>query len=311
MSFISKLQTGVYQITGKLYANWTPQDPLSLGDIGQISGSRFIKDFNIKDRGFNYVEKLDRQVGSSEFKNEVIIDVDSSIAATSQGAGLGKGNAQVRMKFGCEGAFVYHLADLTYSRFTDRQRLIGDLGKAILSNQLRWLETYVLIDEIRKAERASVIVSDSANADLTFDCTVDTKEEGFLAKVGADFGANIKSTQVIYFLGLKDHALFYHPVQLQFDDGGGPGPVTAALAKVRELFMGKPIAPESIKMVEYLDESNRWLANYSINDAGNITMIGLWVELDDFISRELEASEEGSLEEIETVKIEKKRQAVA
>lgn len=288
MSFISKLQKGVYDVTGKVFANWTPQDPIDLGDIGRLSGSRFQKDTTLQSRGYQFQRTSDRLEGSLEYKRSVVIESKISAKASADDTeGL---RTEVDMKFGSEGSFVYHLSNLTYDRFEDRRNVFEWLGINILDGSVKWLDDYVLIDEIRRADQASVIVSDSADASLNFDCVVDADDTGFLAKLGAEAGASIKSAQIMHFVGLKEPALFYHPIELEFDPGPGPGPISTALGAVKELFLGEPVSPGKINMTEYVEnEEDRSIeATFSVNGNGEIKLASKALSVEAFISREQE-----------------------
>ena len=133
MSFIKNLQKNVSKASEGYFANWTPDMPISVGDYGNIIGYRFTRDGNVS-RYMDSVEIEKKRLKTATLEKKDGLTIETK-ASTSADVIVSK--AHLKLKFGSEGSFLYHLKDLTNYQYKERREAFEKLGKMILSGKIK------------------------------------------------------------------------------------------------------------------------------------------------------------------------------
>ena len=145
MKFIRKLQKNISAVTNGYFANWTPDNPVAVGDYGAIKDFIFIRDGNIKSRiGSLSIESERKDTAVFERKYGV-----SFYGGVKGRGGLPEGNASLKINFKYKGSFLYHLKAITNNQFKERRVAFEKICTMILSQNIIWLDDYVLITEVK------------------------------------------------------------------------------------------------------------------------------------------------------------------
>lgn len=300
MSFIKSLQKNINKVTEGYFANWTPDMPISVGDYGDIHGYRLTRDGNIS----RYVkdveiEKVRLETASFEKKDGLIVTTQGSAEGD---ASLAK--AKMDLKFGSEGAFLYHLKDLTNIQFKERREAFEKLGTLIISERLKWKDDYVLVTEVKQAGKALVLVADSANAEMEIEC--DSKEASSinLASAVGNINYSRDSDRVVRYEIDQNTSLLYRVIGFtEVPPGGGPnGPFSLMMAKVKAWFGEELPEPESIYLRDYVESESTTEGTFSLPNGESVRLCQEREDIDSFIEkseRENTLDEEVTIEEIQ------------
>jgi hypothetical protein len=142
------------------FATWLPGDPIAVGDIGRFVGGRFRRESSLAELGIAFASSQqsggqDVQYTSSEGTK---VSADAGMAI----AGLTK--TEMSIEFSQEGAFVFHATDLRTKQIGDRSEVTRGLLAALQAE--RWSKDWLLVDSVRTAERATIIVAEDKSAEL-------------------------------------------------------------------------------------------------------------------------------------------------
>jgi hypothetical protein len=152
-------------------ATWVPQTRIALGDVGILNGKTFVGWSSLRAMGYPpsqfgaspwgvpapmvFQSQDTTQIG---FKTKAEL---AKIPGVPQIADLSFG---AEIKFGKQGAVVFSAKDARVQRIDN----VIALGKTILDLFYRglWEEKWILVTEVVKAARATILISDSSNSSL-------------------------------------------------------------------------------------------------------------------------------------------------
>lgn len=285
MSFIKKLQKNINKVTEGYFANWTPDMPISVGDYGDIHGYRLTRDGNIS----RYVkdveiEKVRSETATFEKKDGLVVTASTG-AGANNGAGIGR--ARMDLKFGSEGAFLYHLKDLTNIQFRERREAFEKLGVLILSQKIKWKDDYVLVTEVKQAGKALVLVADSANAEMEIECDSKEASPKNLASAVGNINYSRDSDRIVRYEIDQNTSLLYRVVGFtEVPPGGGPNtPLSQMMAKVRQWFGEELPKAESIYLRDYVESENITEGTFLLPNSKSIRLCQAIETIDSFIEK--------------------------
>lgn len=300
MSFIKSLQKNINKVTEGYFANWTPDMPISVGDYGDIHGYRLTRDGNIS----RYIkdveiEKIRLETAEFEKKDGVIVTTGG---AAEGGSCIGK--AKMDLKFGSEGAFLYHLKDLTNIQFKERREAFEKLGALIISEKLKWKDDYVLVTEVKQAGKALVLVADSANAEMEIECDSREASSRNLASAVGSINYSRDSDRVVRYEIDQNSSLLYRVIGFtEVPPSGGPnGPLSQMIAKIQSWFGEELPTSESIYLRDYVENESTTEGTFLLPNGESISLCQRIEDIDSFIEkseRENTLDEELTIEEIQ------------
>ncbi len=300
MSFIKNFQIKINKVTAGYFANWTPESPISVGDYGDIKGYRFTRDGNISRF------KLELEIDSVRAKTATFKKKEGLVISTSAGASgeAKKQSARLDLKFGAEGAFLYHLADITNNQFKDRQIAFEKIVPLILSNKIKWKDNYVLVSEIKQAGKAFIIVADSANANMQIECKGDVSIEANLAKAAGDISYTRDSDQVLKYEVEETISPLFRVVAFSGTPSGGPkGPISKLISLIKSWYYGKLPEPETISLSDYVETEGMTEGTFTFPNGESVRLHQRLESIEGYIQKS-ENEENGDIE-IETIEIDK------
>ncbi len=148
-------------------ATWLPNSPLKLGDVGTWSD---------KD-GFRRETSLQRLgLAVKVRRSKLPGDLDhASVDQVKASVGL-SGPASIQLGFGSAGGFVFHASDCMIEELDE----VDTLGVEIMDlfRQQIWKPGWVLVDTVVRAEKATIIVSQTEGASLEISGPADLTQIG-------------------------------------------------------------------------------------------------------------------------------------
>ncbi len=217
MSFVENIQRRIYAKTS-MFGAWLPTDRLNVGEYGLIRRGRFNREGQLRQRGIAFTETrtatVPSKLGFSDRAKFVTKNSANAELAAKQVSG-----ALAELSLSGEGAFVYQLEDIVARRIADKESFFQTLFSAILSGKLKWQDEFVLIDEVREAGAATMIVleSDSGKLVLKGKLPVGAESSVPLARLSAQTSVDVESGSIFQALGQTSSTPSYDVVRLSFD----------------------------------------------------------------------------------------------
>jgi hypothetical protein len=152
--------------TGK-FATWFPAAEVAIGDYGTVSGPLFEK--------LNRLSGLQASAAPAKATYDFNINADRAInldAKAAADAGVTSGNALLEVKFHKEVAVSFSGPDGVITRVDD----LLALGRQLLSLQQSddWKSSYYIVIEVVTFPKATILVSQSAGAEIKFEVEAKT-----------------------------------------------------------------------------------------------------------------------------------------
>lgn len=136
-------------------ANWLPNSPLAVGDVGWWTPGGFRKDTTLRALGLGHRPRRSKMPGALEH---------DSVEEVKALAGAEAGGATLRLGFAKGGGFVFRAAGCTVEAIDDFDALSVEMLD--LFHDRIWKKDWVVVDSIVHVERARIIVSEGADAGL-------------------------------------------------------------------------------------------------------------------------------------------------
>lgn len=148
-------------------AAWFPNIPISLGDIGIMKGYQFNRIGNISRYNIHFDVKIgDKQIPEYRSKNAVTINTVISGKVLVDNIMVPVNKIGVTVKFTRDKALIFNAKESATEIIDDQI----DLEKKIieLEESGEWKDDWVVITEVVKSRKTTIIVSNSSNAELHF-----------------------------------------------------------------------------------------------------------------------------------------------
>jgi len=212
MTYVEHIQQRVYANTS-LYSMWLPVDRVSVGDYGSIRRGRFNREGNVSQRGIQFKEQVSQSSPSTfGFSDKAKFNARSALGGAA-GPSIG---AALEIALSGEGAFVYQIRDVTTKRVEDKASFFRDLFLAILEGRFRWREDFVLVDEIREAGSATLIILESDSGKVVIKGGLLTAEESDAPLARGEISAAVEHGSVFHVISQKATTPLFNPRRLVF-----------------------------------------------------------------------------------------------
>ncbi len=182
---VAKLYTDELKRNFKiLFANWEPGTPLELGVYGLLSNNIFVPLGNIKQLGVNFDVVTDLVKDEKEFKSEGGVEVKFNPKASVTVTPGVSVNANLEIKFTRGKSIFFHAAECSTNRIADKVKLGKDLKNLLKKGD--WKKKYVVVTDLVDSGNTIIAVSDSKDANITFQASSPTIENINLADASID-----------------------------------------------------------------------------------------------------------------------------
>jgi hypothetical protein len=147
-------------------ATWFPSTILQPGDVGTLKDFKFRHVSSLHNLGINC--KITRKSSTMEFDycsgNSVCITSKASGQAKIPGSSLSLSDTGVNIKFSRDKAIVFRLAKCTSTFIDDLIPILEKLKSMVKTGA--WTNDMALVTEVLKAKAATIIISNSSNAQI-------------------------------------------------------------------------------------------------------------------------------------------------
>jgi hypothetical protein len=148
------------------FPTWLPGDGIQIGDAGVLEGGRFRRAASIAELG------IPCEVSAGAARQDIQYTSTQGISVgTSAGAAAAPAKGEIRIEFSREGAFLFHASRLQARQLENRAKVGDEIVKAYRRG--KWDKSWLLVEALHTAERATVIVSEDSSAELVLAASAD------------------------------------------------------------------------------------------------------------------------------------------
>ena len=148
------------------FATWLPGDRIEIGDAGVIKDGVFKRVGSLAELGIAF--ELSESSSTQDVKYTSTSGTKVDFSAGANVTGIAK--AEITIDFSRQGAFVFHASGLRSHRIANRMEVARKLLEAYRSKV--WEESWLLVETLHVAERATIIVSEDSSAGLSLAANV-------------------------------------------------------------------------------------------------------------------------------------------
>jgi hypothetical protein len=226
------------------FATWLPSDALDLGDVGVFQGGRFHKVASLRELG---IPAKPGATGSPQTMNYSSTE-STTIGGTATGDVAGAATAEVSVKFGRQGSFVFQAVGVRSVQLADKL----ETGARIVSAFERgaWKKEWLLVDSVYAADSATIIVSEDESAEIVLKAS-SALPLGSLPLADPKLGLTVSSTRgkLVYVIA-----------------GNGLHPLYSCLRVSKTLFSAPAAVPVRGAATSPTDATAQQLAYASIEE---------------------------------------------
>jgi len=196
-------------------ANWTPGNPLELGNVGYIERDVFHRLFSLGDRDIRF-EPLPGPGANYSYRtaNALTISAKAAGQPVPPGSLLATAEAGVIVTFSRATALLFDATGVTNTLVKDREAL----GQEIISRQRhdQWKPEFLVVTETVKADSATIAVSGGSNGVLEMRAAGALPAGvGNLSSVNANFQATARTCLGLSVVAEKGLTLLYKVCRLR------------------------------------------------------------------------------------------------
>jgi hypothetical protein len=149
-------------------ATWVPNAEVRLGDVGTLDGHTYRRVASLGDFGIEFDVRESRTRGVYEFASAGSVSFGFKAEGEPGGplSSLATAEAGISIDFSSGNASVFQAAGCTVAEISDQHRLGEQLLQ--LDSEDRWRREYVVVCELIRADRATVLVSSTSGAQVEF-----------------------------------------------------------------------------------------------------------------------------------------------
>ena len=159
-------QQEMHDNTG-FFATWLPGDTIEIGDVGVFQGGRFRRMSSLKELGIKFDVSSGRSEQNVNYTSSHSTKVN--IGGSADAAAVGK--AEISIEFSQQGAFVFQASKLQLHQLENRMKVSEQILKVY--EQTKWDSSWLLVESLHEAERATIIVSEDSSAGLVIAAKMD------------------------------------------------------------------------------------------------------------------------------------------
>lgn len=149
---------------------WLPGTPVALGNVGVIEDGIFRSVTNLTQLGIPFEIKVDTERDAIDFASKKGVSLSFKAGGEVNGKfrAITTAEAGALIEFSREGAVAMQLRDVSFNRIVDQHALANALLKslAVADESKQWQRNWVVVAEVARASRATIVISGSGNSRL-------------------------------------------------------------------------------------------------------------------------------------------------
>lgn len=148
------------------YATWNPGVPLSLGDVGTLSGNIFTRLSSLNTMGINFAIRTDNTTSLLEHNSQGSVTVTTKVAGSiaPQGSVLTNADVGLIVEFSKENSTLFKANDTRSPSIEDTITLGNEIIRRYKDGN--WSKSWVVITELVEATSGTVLIANKANGKI-------------------------------------------------------------------------------------------------------------------------------------------------
>ena len=199
---------------------WLPGTPINLGNIGVIEDGIFRPITDLAQLGIHFDVIVDTNQDAIDYSSTNGVSMSFKAGGETNGKfkAITRAEAGVLIEFSRKGAVVLQLRDVSFNRIADQHALskamLSSIAIANESNQ--WQRNWVVITEVARASRATIVVSGSGKSRLELKASGSTVPAS-LADVSAALSVAMESEISIKVIAKEGLTPLYRGLRVKRD----------------------------------------------------------------------------------------------
>jgi hypothetical protein len=144
------------------FCTWLPGDPISLGDVGILENGRFRRQTTLTELGVKLTGTVKGSPQNLQYTSKSGTMV--SVRAAAEVVAPLPASAEIEIKFGHQGAFLFHASNVTNEDLENRLAIVASITS--LHSKGIWSEKWYLVESVYTADCATIIISEDSSARL-------------------------------------------------------------------------------------------------------------------------------------------------
>ena len=176
-------------------ATWIPTVEVRLGDVGLLMNDEYVRVGSLAEFGIGFSERADSATGTLEYTSAGSVSIEfngrGEIPSPTSSGKVGSG---ILLTFGAENSIFFSARNCTTISIEEQ----GDLRRKLLSlvRAKRWLDHYVVVTEVIRSERTTILGSSAAGARIELSADASAEVQG-ASLLGASTQLRIKNARNI------------------------------------------------------------------------------------------------------------------
>ena len=178
-------------------ANWEPNKPLKIGDIGILEKGVFSHRSSLEDEKIPMDVRVDENEGSLKYNSSGSVDIKSKLSgeATIPNSALGELDAGFSISFSREKSIVFQVNGTKTYMITNVGAIEREVLQRFMANQ--WPKDWVIITELVEGKEGTIIISNSSSSSIDLKANGDISAAGALNVASTDLGLSVVSKKNI------------------------------------------------------------------------------------------------------------------
>ena len=256
MSVLKHIQPKIHGMTEGLFANWMPNNSVSIGDFGAMRRCAFERSGSLQDHGVE-IDSASIEGGKNNLEYKDKSSVDTSASATATDA-LPGGGGSAAVQFSGQGSFLYHLSEVDQERPKNMKVFHEQVAQVLLCGIPDFPDDGVLVTEIQHAKKATIVVSDSKSGSLELKTDFEPVGKAFLSGAKGQVSAGASTGSLFQWIANDDTVTLLRLVRPVFPPppGGPEGgtPLASAVVDwIRGLVGGRKLHVSELPLLRYVE----------------------------------------------------------
>ncbi len=191
------------------FATWLPGDRIEIGDVGVMKDGAFRPLGSLAELGIPFELRESRSTQDVQYTS-----TSGTKIAFSSGANAGGiAKAEITIDFSRAGAFVFHASGMRSRSIANRMEVARALLEAYRAK--RWQESWLLVEALRVAERATIVVAEDSSAGLSLAADVATIPSVSLADPKMSLTVTSLRGKLVHVVGEQELHPLYDCVRIR------------------------------------------------------------------------------------------------
>lgn len=245
-------------MTGGYIATWLPDFSPFLGDYGTLARGRLLTEGNLEELDYVSIGDNAGMAAMTSFKFSHDVTISADAGAESLGAGFS-------VAFNSEGSFLYHFQNAKMHRIKNKGQFFQELATKILTGEIPWDDSFVVVDEVVLAEQSTILVSKTSGSNVRVSASGSSNAKVNFADPSLNLAFATSKGTIFDYSGHVDSRPLYHAVKPTIKPRGavesdGPprrptGPTFGQIYKgAKKLLSGRELEPHEIE-IEVLEKN--------------------------------------------------------